>query len=136
MLLLGLGVLTPAAAFARWAMAERSLRHDGPLPPLGVLAVVITGVVLLTAAVLAVIGIFCIRDPCERVRQRLPPRGAARAHSAVLAAHRSGQRDRGDRHRPALLGHPRRRDTAGAAGDDRPGRHRFRPRSTPLRPDP
>ena len=54
-LLLGLGVITPVAAFARWAAAERSLRHAGPLPPLGLLAIVIAGTVLLTAAVLAVI---------------------------------------------------------------------------------
>lgn len=53
-LLLALGVITPAAAFARWAMAERALRHAGPLPTLGLLAVVITGAVLAAAAVLAV----------------------------------------------------------------------------------
>lgn len=53
-LLLALGVLTPAAAFARWAMAERALRHAGPLPSLGLLAVVITAAVLAAAAVLAI----------------------------------------------------------------------------------
>lgn len=53
-LLLALGVITPAAAFARWAMAERALRHEGPLPTLGLLAVVITGAVLAAAAVLAI----------------------------------------------------------------------------------
>ncbi|NYF98676.1 DUF202 domain-containing protein [Janibacter cremeus] len=54
-LLLGLGVITPATAFVRWARAERAMRHETPLPSMGALAVVLTCVVLLVAAILAVV---------------------------------------------------------------------------------
>jgi len=54
-LLLGLGVACPPLAFYRWAVSERAMRRDEPLPPIGTSAVVIAGGVLLTAAVLAVL---------------------------------------------------------------------------------
>ncbi len=54
-LLLALGVISPAAAFLRWASTERALRHDAPLPSMGGLAVALTGVVLVAAAVIAVV---------------------------------------------------------------------------------
>ena len=54
-MLLVLGALCPLLAFLRWAMAERAMRRGDPLPSLGVAAAVITGVVLVAAAVLAVV---------------------------------------------------------------------------------
>lgn len=55
--LLGLGAICPVLAFWRWAASERAMRHNEPLPPLGVAAVLITGVVLLAVAVLAVVAV-------------------------------------------------------------------------------
>ena len=54
-MLLVLGAICPALAFLRWAMAERAMRRGESLPSLGVAAAVITGVVLVAAAVLAVV---------------------------------------------------------------------------------
>lgn len=54
-MLLVLGAICPVLAFLRWAMAERAMRRNEPLPSLGVSAAVITGVVLVAAAVLAVV---------------------------------------------------------------------------------
>ena len=54
-MLLALGALCPLLAFLRWAMAERAMRREEPLPSLGVSAAVITGVVLVAAAALAVV---------------------------------------------------------------------------------
>lgn len=54
-LLLTLGVVSPVIAFLRWAKAERAMRLDEPLPALGVLSAVITGIVLLAVAVIAVV---------------------------------------------------------------------------------
>lgn len=54
-MLLALGVLCPVLAFLRWAQAERAMRRDEPLPSLGAAAAVITAVMLVTAAVLAVV---------------------------------------------------------------------------------
>lgn len=54
-MLLTLGVLCPLLAFARWAMAERAMRREEPLPSLGVSAAIITGVVLAASAVLTVV---------------------------------------------------------------------------------
>jgi putative membrane protein len=50
-----LGILSAAVAWFRWARAERAMRRQGPLPPLGwgavfALAVVVAGLVLLAAA--------------------------------------------------------------------------------------
>lgn len=56
-LLLGLGVITPATAFVRWARAERAMRRETELPSMGALAVVLTAVVLLVATVLAVVAV-------------------------------------------------------------------------------
>ena len=50
-----LGAICPVLAFLRWALAERAMRHNAPLPSLGVSAAVITGIVLVAAAVLAVV---------------------------------------------------------------------------------
>lgn len=55
--LLGLGVACPPLAFYRWAVSERAMRRDEPLPPIGTSAVVITGGVLLATAVLAVVAL-------------------------------------------------------------------------------
>ena len=54
-MLLTLGVLCPLLAFARWAMAERAMRRGEPLPSLGVSAAIVTGLVLVAAAALAVV---------------------------------------------------------------------------------
>ena len=54
-MLLTLGAICPVLAFLRWALAERAMRHNAPLPSLGVSAAVITGIVLVAAAVLAVV---------------------------------------------------------------------------------
>lgn len=54
-MLLVLGALCPLLAFLRWAMAERAMRRGGPLPSLGVAAAVITGIILVAAAVLTVV---------------------------------------------------------------------------------
>ena len=54
-MLLTLGVLCPLLAFARWAMAERAMRREEPLPSLGVSAAIVTGLVLVAAAALAVV---------------------------------------------------------------------------------
>lgn len=54
-MLLTLGAICPILAFARWALAERAMRLNAPLPSLGVSAAVITGIVLVAAAVLAVV---------------------------------------------------------------------------------
>lgn len=53
-LLLGMGALTPAIAWWRWAQAERALRHSKPLPPVGAVAAVLVLVLLLTAVALVV----------------------------------------------------------------------------------
>lgn len=52
--LLALGVISPILAWWRWADAERAMRRHEALPALGASAAVITGVVLIAAAVLAV----------------------------------------------------------------------------------
>ena len=54
-MLLTLGALCPLLAFARWAMAERAMRRGEPLPSLGVSAAIVTGLVLVAAAALAVV---------------------------------------------------------------------------------
>ena len=54
-MLLTLGALCPLLAFARWAMAERAMRREEPLPSLGVSAAIVTGLVLVAAAALAVV---------------------------------------------------------------------------------
>lgn len=54
-MLLTLGALCPLLAFVRWATAERAMRRAEPLPSLGVSAAVVTGVVLVAAAVLVVV---------------------------------------------------------------------------------
>ena len=54
-MLLALGALCPLLAFLRWAMAERAMRREEPLPSLGVSAAIITGIVLAASAVLAVV---------------------------------------------------------------------------------
>ncbi|MCW4601385.1 DUF202 domain-containing protein [Janibacter hoylei] len=54
-MLLTLGALCPLLAFARWAMAERAMRQGEPLPSLGVSAAIVTGLVLVAAAALAVV---------------------------------------------------------------------------------
>lgn len=56
-MLLALGALCPVVAFLRWAQAERAMRRGEPLPSLGVAAAVITAVVLVAAAVLAVVAV-------------------------------------------------------------------------------
>ena len=56
-ILLTLGVISPPVAFLRWSLAERAMRRSEPLPSLGVLAAVLTGAVLLGAAVLAVVAV-------------------------------------------------------------------------------
>lgn len=54
-MLLALGVVCPVLACLRWAQAERAMRRGEPLPSLGASAAVITAVMLVTAAVLAVV---------------------------------------------------------------------------------
>ena len=54
-MLLALGALCPLLAFLRWAMAERAMRRGEPLPSLGVSAAIVTGLVLVAAAALAVV---------------------------------------------------------------------------------
>ena len=54
-MLLVLGALCPVLAFLRWAMAERAMRRAEPLPSLGVAAAVVTGVILVAAAVLTLV---------------------------------------------------------------------------------
>lgn len=54
-MLLTLGVICPVIACLRWARTERAMRRREPLPSLGASAAVITGVVLVAAAVLAVV---------------------------------------------------------------------------------
>lgn len=55
-MLLALGAICPVLAFLRWAQAERAMRLREPLPSLGAAAAVITAVVLVTAAALAVVA--------------------------------------------------------------------------------
>lgn len=55
-MLLALGALCPILAFLRWAQAERAMRRGEPLPSLGAAAAVITAVVLVAAATLAVVA--------------------------------------------------------------------------------
>lgn len=57
LVLLGMGVVAPVLAWWRWAAAERAMRRNEPLPPLGAAAALVTGVVLSAAAVLAVIAV-------------------------------------------------------------------------------
>ncbi len=56
-LLLALGVATPALAWLRWSGSERAMRQRRPLPALGVAAIGISGLlVVLSLAALVVIG--------------------------------------------------------------------------------
>ncbi len=48
------GLVTPAAAYARWAASERAMRHGRPLAG-GRLIAVLTGSVVVVAAALAVV---------------------------------------------------------------------------------
>ncbi len=54
-LLLVTGMLTPAFAWLRWAASERAMRRSEPLPPVGALAVLLAGLLLLVAVALALV---------------------------------------------------------------------------------